>query len=274
MTHPLDGARAKISRAKDHLKTLDRDIRKYLGSNPYRIRHEVNPEHTRYVFRAQVIRPIPQTAWGLIIGDCVHNARSALDLLTWGVAEHFTPSNPGDTRTQFPVYLNGPSFRKDGVSRIERLPVRVQALIKWLQPYRRAHKSADALAILHALDIADKHKVIAVTASILGKSRITLTAPLHTRVHFNQTIQIGRFDHGTVVGEFEVLRYEPLGSKSPANPKVKVHDQFAFDISFGEGLVPETRFNLVRPSLGMLIACAERVVTLVGRILSKHHGLP
>jgi hypothetical protein len=77
----LRGARIKIDRAKEHFDNLNMAIRTFGAGRPYRVeikKDTYNPSHEEYHFRSEA--PIPDK-WGAILGDCVHNLRSALDLL-------------------------------------------------------------------------------------------------------------------------------------------------------------------------------------------------
>jgi hypothetical protein len=110
----------------------------------------------------------------VILGDAIHNMRSALDHLAVAIAPR---SRQGST--YFPIVLEdieaaGPLTRDVAAAR-ERfdkstlgMPEGAIQLIRQYQPYRAAtelERRTNALAILNRLDNADKHKAVTVLVS-------------------------------------------------------------------------------------------------------------
>jgi hypothetical protein len=84
--HPIDGAKMKLIRAQDHLKTIRSEIARLEREQPYRIIRE--PDR---VVGGEVIRYEPDMAkiarvtfFQVIMADLVHNLRSALDQIAAG----------------------------------------------------------------------------------------------------------------------------------------------------------------------------------------------
>ena len=100
----------KLDRAKEHLKALDEEIGVFLDSKPAVVVREYDAQLPRYLFRVKSMRAIPQARWALIIGDCVHNLRSALDYIAWRLAG----SDHEDRRTLFPICENPKQFEDCG----------------------------------------------------------------------------------------------------------------------------------------------------------------
>ena len=75
----------KLDRAREHLASLDSEWRRWRDGEPYRFAHEADPDTGENVIRLEVLeRPPPKFA--VILGDCVHNLRSALDNLAYELA--------------------------------------------------------------------------------------------------------------------------------------------------------------------------------------------
>jgi hypothetical protein len=96
-----------------------------------------------------------------IVGDAIHNLRVSLDHLAWQlvVSTGKTPvAGPGGT--SFPIYktarLTHPQINP-GVS------MEVRDLLDEVQPYQRMYPANHELAVLHGLDISDKHHKLLVT---------------------------------------------------------------------------------------------------------------
>jgi hypothetical protein len=130
--HPLAGAQAKIERARQHLIALQQDISVFTRANPYGFVTEFEDETGNSVVRAReyVERPVHT---GLIVGDLVHNLRSALDHVAYALAER---GKGADRMTAWPLV----SDEKDWASQEGLLLKGVfkgdRAAIKALQPYQ------------------------------------------------------------------------------------------------------------------------------------------
>jgi hypothetical protein len=108
MTAPLlTDCWGKLERAEGHFKVLKAEVMSYLESKPFAMIEEFNSEQAKYLFKLKIIKPIPQFPWALIVGDCVHNARSALDYLAWRLAG----SDLADKATIFPIKAAEPDFK-------------------------------------------------------------------------------------------------------------------------------------------------------------------
>jgi hypothetical protein len=100
VTSPLKGVRVKIDRAKKHLSELDRSIRAFEALHPYSVMPDKKSEPSYVIDRFWLNVDIPDE-WAAVLGDCVHNLRSALDLLAVALVEA-NGGTPGD-HTSFPV---------------------------------------------------------------------------------------------------------------------------------------------------------------------------
>lgn len=87
--NPLDGARLKVVRAQEHLDSLKAEIRMCLDEQlPGIIRSQPDGELQRLTPPAAVNIYTPLRL-STIIGDCVNNARAALDYIVWDLAQKF-----------------------------------------------------------------------------------------------------------------------------------------------------------------------------------------
>src|SRR3712207_4205974 len=86
MTVDLSGCRAKIERAQEHREGLDTiigPIQRGEYTNVIQMSAKRDPETGYHIYRVAAIPEHWQTRVGLILGDVVHNLRSALDYLFW-----------------------------------------------------------------------------------------------------------------------------------------------------------------------------------------------
>lgn len=161
----------KLERAREHLRTLDKEIQTFLQSTPrpYRGVREVDPRDGSHVWRLKIDRTPPDRL-GVLVGDVVHNQRAALDHLAWQLAL-LTKKRPRRS-TQFPIYLNQyPAYRGQrafnphGIKQMADIPKPAQDIIKSKQPYTvpgGLDPRNTPLWFIHELDIVDKHRLIPV----------------------------------------------------------------------------------------------------------------
>lgn len=107
----------------------------------------------------RIPRGIPTQEWALTIGDAVHNLRSALDAVAWGMA-NFGDSKPAEPRkVTFPIAETSKQWRNALDAWVAAIDPEFQKRIKALQPFTHVPEGSEAgLAMLHKLDIQDKHR--------------------------------------------------------------------------------------------------------------------
>ncbi len=148
------GVRAKLDRAEVHLAALEAQIASVIEGYEASIVREPDGEG-RVLFRLHDPPTIPDDM-STILGDFVHNLRAALDHLAWELVDA-----PNDN-TMFPVLLAEPTEPRYA-SKLKPLLAGttrgVDAIVRDAQPYKRGDRRSDhPLAVLHRLDIIDKHK--------------------------------------------------------------------------------------------------------------------
>jgi hypothetical protein len=193
---PLRGVRLKLARARDHLETLksaygafcERDpmtisMRYEDREYPMLIRDDAGEErqetrtHEYAVFRLH-IQEHPPSAWSVIIGDCLQNARAAIEHLAWQLAYPEYGGSGPTRRTNFPIVDQRPHFWRT----IEGVGTAANGVIESLQPYQRgADARLDPLWILNELARVDRHQVLHVAVAIIEDQQIYAGAVPGTR---------------------------------------------------------------------------------------------
>jgi hypothetical protein len=154
------GPRLKVIRAKKHIDEFKSKADSFLARNPYQIivEENVGNHHIKWprslVFHVR--EEIPEE-FSAIIGDAVHNLRSALDLLLCALVR---ANGRSDTGVQFPVARDAESLdeviEKGGVARGGEIALK---FVRGLNPYR-GDGGNWAISAIHDLDILDKHRLI------------------------------------------------------------------------------------------------------------------
>src|ERR1035438_3887386 len=96
----LDGVRAKIEWAYEHLKSLESHVRRDFNEIPSRATVKVEPDTNR-ILSVSVEGTVASSKASLIIGDCLQNFRSSLDYLVWELVT--AANNIPDIKHPFPI---------------------------------------------------------------------------------------------------------------------------------------------------------------------------
>lgn len=166
MNHPLDGARLKIVRAQEHLNALKAQIGRYIEGKPYAL--VVEKDGAMWTGRC-VVRMEPPPRFSSIVGDCVTNARAALDYIAWQLAsKYFRPVlNPEvDRWVYFPISVdtsNRGYVKKINEFADRQIPAAAIAEIHAVQPGNALYRS---LAWLQTIVNTDKHRMPILTYNV------------------------------------------------------------------------------------------------------------
>lgn len=171
MADPLASARKKLERAEHHLETLREAEKGFLKTKPYEVvAAEIEADGLEHVYRLKVhIEPPPELS--LILGDAIHNVRSALDHIFYGTACHVDPglSRKAKKELQF-VVCTGPGEikRKREAGRFGP-PGKHQAVFEALQP---CNGGPAWFPIISKLDNIDKHRRLTLLAGATERGKI------------------------------------------------------------------------------------------------------
>lgn len=168
--HRLAGVVAKFNRSKQQFDVLRSEIKEFLEQDPrpHYSRGYFDPEAWEWIERFQVREP-PPLRFGVILGDCLHNLRSALDLLICQLTLLDGGTVADCETTQYPIASKSEEqFEGTADYRIPMLSKRHRAMVKQSQPYRAGEDaSTHPLLVLAELSNADKHRVLNPTFSVM-----------------------------------------------------------------------------------------------------------
>jgi hypothetical protein len=115
----------------------------------------------QWLVRIVDVPDLPVQRWALVIGDCVHNLRCALDHLALQLAG----GDPTDTTTMFLISDDAVRYHADAKRRLKRVPTPMRERIESLQPFHAADPTHTDLWAINALDNTDKHRLLVVTVA-------------------------------------------------------------------------------------------------------------
>lgn len=240
--HRLAGVVAKFNRAKQQFDVLRHEIGSFSDQEP-------EPHFSRGYFDANTwewierfqIREPPPLRWGVMLGDCVHNLRSALDHLVCQLTLLDGGTMEDCAKTQFPIASKSrEQFDAMADYRIPGLSPKHRAMVKRAQPYRAGDEAwKHPLAVLADLSNADKHRVLNPTYSILKSDTSQILDRLATGyegdgpspVHSWWMLKQGsRLEHDAAW--FRIVFDRSILTERPTN--VQMSGNLRLGIAFGE----------------------------------------
>lgn len=225
MPPTLYGVSEKRNWAEHHLKLVEVCIGDFINSNPCRVITDPDPKHG--IYHARLVYPdkLPFRTLSLMIGDCVHNMRAALDYMAWELAG----ANIADTGTMFPIFNSPAGFKTRGLKRVKGLPKDAQTAIERLQPYNTRYGGhLLALDAINKIDAADKHKILTVAVAIAELIECVPALPGNIRPE-GHTFGLRHYPnvrlvHNAIVATCFV---------APPIPQVEVHFKVTPQVEFG-----------------------------------------
>jgi hypothetical protein len=199
-SHPLDGATAKLTRARQHLETFADGVQRYLDSDPVHVENRDEPEgDLRRIQWVASASTDPPDELGLIVGDWANNSRTALDYIVYELVRKET--RQADPRwTHFPAVTDAADYPARARRQLRGAPAWSLPVFEGLQPF---HDGADApdhpLAVLAEISNRDKHRLIHAAAMQVAGTQGGISGAGVMEMH--------RFDQnpGTVLGDRMIL---------------------------------------------------------------------
>lgn len=249
---PLDGCFAKLDRANTHIEDLRERIDEWVATaNPHTLVAQQNVE--QFMRGGPILDIIgrihhdPPPWVSSIIGDVVHNLRSALDHVVWGLSVKSGTSPPvipaGPWRkVAFPIFDDAAkyaTFSGPMIAMIRPGSIRASSVpkIEAVQPFAtgQPEPEREPLMVLHELWNLDKHRSLVTTAAIGELEDVIFEPPFEgvPRIEYGISFKrdAGPFKDGDVLGGLHML---PKQARSTI-PEWDVDPKGAFGIAFPEG---------------------------------------
>jgi hypothetical protein len=235
----FSGVAAKTSRAIEHLETLQAELRRFRERpSPYFFVTTADPEQGNFVFRLHPSWDPDGTArWTAIVGETVHNLRSALDHMIWECVR-LSGSQPG-THTAFPLCRTEPEAgfaawataaptSKRRAGKLHGLSEEAVLLVEQFQPYRET-VAGTLLAQIDSLWQIDKHRMPLPLLLLSAEPTLEVTECVLLE-------RLERQEEGVLVIE---ARVSPTGP----DPQVDIKADAPFDLAFDGRLVIDDLLN-------------------------------
>ncbi len=234
---PFTSAHSKLARARKHLDDLRAAIVAFLATQPYEVMREEEISSGDLVYKLRTCHEVPGDL-SLIIGDVLHNLRSALDHLAWRLVElnNKTPNR----NTQFVICANQTAFQnRVAQGALREMSQTARTFIENLHPYRGGD---DILWQLNELENIDKHRLLLVTGNAFNSLGLAwkFTAPGKPDTSITLPLDMRPTDRSFPLHQgAEVLRVNKAARQSHdlSFPIQLQEPNFTFDIGFADGAV-------------------------------------
>ena len=234
----LRDSRAKLGRAQHHFDTIETEINAFIQTKRYRLVVDKPTDNLR-IIRLESAPEIPTERWGLLVGDCIHNLRSALDYIAWRLAG----SDRADTNTQFPIFTTREGWQRQGVRRIRGMKTEARALIERTQPFHSTTPDLALLNVIRILDDTDKHKLITVVAA--APSSLSIDIPTtHPEI-----VPTPTFFYPPVLSDNAVLAMVEIPNTTD---NVEVESNLTINVAFGDRCFPR-RTHVIESIRNMIV---------------------
>ncbi|HZY72455.1 MAG TPA: hypothetical protein VFE22_05040 [Edaphobacter sp.] len=153
----FDQARLKINRASQHIVEAERRIKLVVGPEGQTSRIEIHPEARAKSVRYRLLKlgELPEIA--LVIGDAIHNLKTALDYAWLQVITASIPRMAGE-RPKFPIYPTVDLLEQFLTNKKIHIDCpRLSRFVFNIKPYDGGNFY---LYPLHQMDIVDKHRLL------------------------------------------------------------------------------------------------------------------
>lgn len=152
---------ARVQRANALSEQLSKSIDVWTSAQSFTPAPQIAPDRLSWELTVEVSEP-PLDDWSSLYGDAIHNLRSTLDNLAWGLtsASGREPTHP--KRVAFPIVDRSGAWKKQSQC-IAELPAAARSAIRNIQPFQRrgidGTPHQDPLLLLKRLSNTDKHRV-------------------------------------------------------------------------------------------------------------------
>jgi len=234
MGEVFHGPRLKVERAKQHISDLHNQLVAFSNSDFYSIRVQIDEKTGQNILKFEIIKPIPEDT-ALIVGDAIHNLKSALDLAIneiiftkRGLYDEFARFPVRDSRNELVAAVNGGKINQASKAVAD-------FIVDVIKPYKGGN---DALCSLHHLNILDKHRLLLPIIDAVAVVDFCARDDRSSIIMRNATIVFTRTRDNRIIA--------PI-IQTPGNLQIQSYRKPTFSIYFDYGLPKQG--ELIVPTL-------------------------
>lgn len=256
----LLGIEWKIVRANEHLGSLHAEMSAWEASQPWRLVPDVRDQGAKHFYRLGFVNPIP-IKWAVVLGEAVHDLRSALDQSVYWLSVDWTGQEA--PYSAFPVHRSKARFYetdkhgawtfRSGMNRIRSIGPGPRAFIEALQPYPQRHKRFYCWDVrtIHDLWNQDKHRLVHLWGMRFREAELGFPAYV-TAAHMDRRV----LQEGAIIYKFLC---------SPPQPQVQVNGEIGADLAFRSGKRKGGGNEILWDTVSTVVDVIRKLVNAIGR---------
>lgn len=234
----FESARLKIERAESQARNLYDQATEFFFTREepsYRIEFErdTDPRKWRAIFR---LLKKPPDDWPILLGEIVHNLRSALDHLVYEASALDEDGMPLKG-TEYPIFMDEKLFRDRGLWRIRGLNDATRAFVVKYQPFAHSDpKVIPYLWLLQQLSNTDKHRLLNIVAFPHEVAGFRLFYARRNNKPLTRDHVVSRILRPKGVPLKDGAEYFAFWTKKalPADTQVDMNTQITVNVTFGD----------------------------------------
>lgn len=153
----------KLKRAKEHAADLDREVRRFFETSPYKVGTRRDPQTRKLIYYITSVEPSPDCL-PLIAGDTIQNLMSTLDHLAYQIVCNDTGDSPPNPKwIYFPIADDVAKYEATKRGKIQGARQETIDAFDVLKPYKGGN---DQLWILYRLNNIEKHRLLITVGSM------------------------------------------------------------------------------------------------------------
>lgn len=236
MTDIFHSAKLRLSRANEHIFSLEKKINAFIETEPYILVVESDPSGVNQLHKIKFTKPLFDE-FAAIVADAVDNLRSSLDLAWYVVAIASKAIRPTG-EAPFPFADKASDFERK-IGGCKYFPPEILGLLREFKPYKGGD---DLLWALNRICAANKHRMLApVLANVIEMAIHHITIRGRGRIEF----PLPRWDRS---------KNEIVWAITKPDERIEYDIDFGFDIAFDEVVIVRNQ-----PVLTVLNALARKV---------------
>jgi hypothetical protein len=172
----LQGVKIRLDLAERRVTEFGWEIESFLKTNPYDITRDIELDSNKLrgdddaiITLKLIVKNSPPDRLRLLAGEAIHDLRSSLDNLIWGLGQIVGCK---DDNLSLEFYETSDYFDKKYIPKINKFPVTIQNWIRSIQNFQNP-TSPHILYKLHKMWNFDKHRKPVLLANIIPTIQIS-----------------------------------------------------------------------------------------------------
>ncbi len=269
MSKPIERIRAKVTRAKQHVREFQLALATFYKTRPYEVGVKIDAETGQRIYYVSKVDSIPDPLEA-IAADIIQNLRTPLDHIAYQLVLDARGGTKPDWKVYYPISKTASDYHATRKGQIKGVRQEVIDAIAATEPYEGG--KGHALWQLNELNKPDKHELLIAAGNFFGGVSVDALVGPHMR---NSTFPKHVLDAMSTATKTLFIREkqvrpvqvgdELMTERPPLPAEVADASAFAFHVSFdAPGIIePEPALKTVQDLANLV----DNIVAALGKFL-------